>query len=143
MIDLSLIIALGTFVFTLTNFIRFFLATNWSSALAQLIAWASGILATFVVAHTQLATSIAFGSKSLNTLDIPSQAIVGLAAASSIGIVYQFKQALDSTDTAKVASLSESKILNFATPDRTPGAADAAPMMTTAGMSGNGLVPVD
>ncbi len=108
--DLSLIAALGTFVFTLTNFIRFALATNWSSVLSQVLAWLAGIVATFIAAHSALGGAISIGTILLKSLPLGSQVIVGLTAASSIGIVYQFKQAIDRTDSAVVPSLAEAKL---------------------------------
>jgi hypothetical protein len=51
-----------------------------------------------------------FGSRSLQQLDILSRILVGLVAASSIGIVYQFKRAIDNKDSAKIPSLGMARV---------------------------------
>jgi hypothetical protein len=124
--DLTTLVALGTFVFTITNLVRFALATNWSSVLSQVLAWVAGVVASLVVAHTDLAAGFAIGQKSLKNVSSFSQILVGLAAASSISVVYQFKQALDNSDTAAVPSLAESRLFRSnagGPPIQTPGTA--------------------
>ncbi len=79
--------------------------TNWSSVFSQILAWAIGVATTFAVAHTDLASAFMFGNKNLGQISGGSQFLVGLAAASSIGIVYQFTKAIDSTQSAAVPSL--------------------------------------
>jgi hypothetical protein len=103
--SLAQLAALGTVVFTSVNFIRFALAGDKSSATSQVLAWASGIAAAFVVAHTDLATAFVFGTKPLNQLNMISQGLVGLMAASSISVVNEIKKAIDSTDSARVPTL--------------------------------------
>src|SRR4051812_14240395 len=103
--DLTSLVALGTVVFTLTNFVRFALATDWPSVVSQVFAWAAGVVASLVVAHTDLADAFEIGSKNLGSVGAFDQILVGLAAASSISIVYQFKQAVDQTDSARVPSM--------------------------------------
>jgi hypothetical protein len=103
--DLTQLIALGTVAYTVVNFIRYALATNWSSVFSQVLAWAAGVAMTFLVAHTDLASAFTFGSKNLGQISGESQFLVGLAAASSISIVYQFTKAVDTTQSAAVPAL--------------------------------------
>ncbi len=103
--DLTQLVALGSVAYTVVNFIRYALVTNWSSVFSQILAWATGVIMTFVVAHTDLAPAFTFGTKNLGQISGASQFLVGLAAASSIGIVYQFTKAIDSTQSAEVPSL--------------------------------------
>jgi hypothetical protein len=105
MSDLTQLVALGTVAYTAVNFIRYALVTNWSSVFSQILAWAAGVAMTFLVAHTDLASAFTFGSKNLGQINGGSQFLVGLAAASSISIVYQFTKAVDTTQSAKVPSL--------------------------------------
>lgn len=60
---------------------------------------------TFIAAHTDLAPAFTFGSKDLGQISGLSQFLVGLAAASSISIVYQFTKAVDTAQSAKVPTL--------------------------------------
>jgi hypothetical protein len=56
-------------------------------------------------AHTDLAAAFMFGSKELGQISGGSQFLVGLAAASSISIVYQFIKAVDTKQNAAVPPL--------------------------------------
>ena len=103
--DLAQLVALGTVAYTGVNFIRYALATDWPSVFSQILAWAVGVAMTFAVAHTDLAAAFTFGSKDLGQISGGSQFLVGLAAASSIGIVYQFKKAVDTQKNATVPTL--------------------------------------
>jgi hypothetical protein len=103
--DLAQLVALGTVGYTVVNFVRYALVTNWSSVFSQILAWAAGVVTTFIVAHTDLASAFLFGSKNLSQISGGSQFLVGLATASSIGIVYQFTKAVDTMQSAAVPSL--------------------------------------
>jgi hypothetical protein len=103
--DLTQLVALGSIVYTAVNFIRYARGTDWSSVWSQVIAWLAGIIATIIVAHTALATAFSFGTRDLAQIGLGSQVLVGLAAASAISIVYQFKKAVDTGKNATVPSL--------------------------------------
>ena len=90
---------------TIVNLVRYARDTDWSSVWSQVLAWLAGIVATLVVAHTALANAFSFGTKDLAQIGFGSQVLVGLAAASTISIVYQFKKAVDSGKNAVVPSL--------------------------------------
>jgi len=103
--DLTQLVALGSIAYTLVNFIRYVRVTDWSSVVSQLLAWGAGVCATILVAHTDLAAAFTFGGKNLGQIGWLAQFLVGLAAASSIGVVYQFTKAVDATQNAKVPSI--------------------------------------
>jgi hypothetical protein len=103
--SLAALTAMGTVVFTFINLIRFAMAGERSSAITQILAWASGVIAALIIAHTDLGAAFAFGPKSLNHLSWFSQCLVGLMAASTISVVNEIKKAIDNTDSAKVPSL--------------------------------------
>jgi hypothetical protein len=107
--DLTQLVALGSIVYTIVNFVRYANATDWSSVRSQLLAWSAGIVATIVVAHTSLASAFSFGTQDLAQISLFSQILVGLAAASTISIVYQFKKAVDTGKNAVVPTLQGRK----------------------------------
>jgi hypothetical protein len=129
-VSLIQLAAIGTVVFTAVNFIRFALDGDKSSAGSQVLAWASGIGAALIVAHTDLAAAFVFGAKPLNQLNLVSQGLVGLMAASSISVVNEVKKAIDNTDSARVPPLRTSrarvqiprKAYGATPPDRSPAA---------------------
>ena len=122
--SLTQLAAIGTVVFTAVNFIRFALAGDKSSAAGQVLAWASGIAAALIIAHTDLATAFVFGAKPLNQLNLVSQGLAGLMAASSISVVNEIKKAIDNTDSARVPPLQRPGTPHVQTPrkeyDTTP-----------------------
>lgn len=103
--DLTQLVTLGTVVYTAVNFVRCALVTDRSSVVSQLLAWTAGVVVTLVVAHTDLAPAFTFGSKNLGQISGVSQFLVGLAAASSISIVYQFTKAVDTKQSAAVPTM--------------------------------------
>ncbi len=103
--DLTQLVTLGTVVYTAVNFVRCALVTDRSSVVSQLLAWTAGVAVTLVVAHTDLAPAFTFGSKNLGQISGVSQFLVGLAAASSISIVYQFTKAVDTKQSAAVPTM--------------------------------------
>ena len=103
--DLTQLIALGSVAYTLVNLIRYARVTDWSSVVSQLLAWAVGAFTTILVAHTDLAAAFTFGGKTLGQIGWFGQFLVGLAAASSISIVYQFTKAVDRSQSAKVPTM--------------------------------------
>jgi len=94
-VSLTGLAAIGSVVFTFVNFIRFALAGKGSSAVGQVLAWVSGIAAALIVAHTDLAAAFVFGARPLSQLNLVSQGLVGLVAASSISVVNEVKKAID------------------------------------------------
>src|SRR5216683_6615461 len=107
--DLTQLVALGSIVYTIVNFVRYARDTDWSSVWSQVIAWLAGVIATICVAHTALANAFSFGTQNLAQIGLGSQILVGLAAASTISIVYQFKKAVDTGKNALVPSLLPNK----------------------------------
>jgi len=120
-VSLTQLAAIGTVVFTAVNFIRFALAGDKSSAGSQILAWLSGIVAAWIVAHTGLAAAFVFGATPLNQLNLVSQGLVGLMAASSISVVNEVKKAIDNTDSARVPTLRTSRA-RVQTPRKAHGA---------------------
>ena len=124
--DLTQLVALGSIVYTIVNFVRYMNDSDWSSVSSQVIAWFAGVIATIAVAHTALANAFSFGARNLAQIGLGSQILVGLAAASSISIVYQFKKAVDTGQNARVPSLLPNKQGNQATARAAQAAARAA-----------------
>jgi hypothetical protein len=95
------LLALGTLVFTFVNFLTYVRHWNVNGIVTQLIAWASGVVAVAIAAHTQFASEISFGDKTLAKLDGWSQVFIGLIATSLLSTLNEFKKAIDCGDSAK------------------------------------------
>lgn len=99
------LVAMGSLVFTLINFLRFVTNKDGSSAITQLCAWVAGILVVVLVAHTDFASGVAIGDKTLDMIDGFGQVFVGLMASSLFGVVKVAIQAFDGNDSARVPPL--------------------------------------
>jgi hypothetical protein len=99
------LVVLGTLVFTFVNFLRFLVARDWSAVVTQLIAWASGVVAVFLVRATDFASGIKVGDKTLNQVGFWSAFLLGLIATSVLSTVNEVKKAIDQTDSARVPKL--------------------------------------
>lgn len=94
------LVALGTIVFCLINFLKAARVGDWSSVTTQLAAWVAGVVGVVLAAHTDFAHGIAFGDFTLNNVNGPSQVFLGLVASSALGVVTELKKAIDNTDSA-------------------------------------------
>ena len=103
------IVALGTLVFTLVNFLKFLSARDWKAVASQLIAWGAGVGGIFLMGATQFASGVSVGDTSLDKLSGWSKLLVGLMATSILSTVNELKKAIDSRDTAKMPSWFERK----------------------------------
>jgi len=101
------IVALGTLVFTLVNFLKFLSVRDWKAVTSQVIAWAAGVAGIFIMGATQFASGIHIGDVSLANLDGWSKLLVGLIATSLLSTVNEVKKAIDNRDTARMPSWFE------------------------------------
>lgn len=94
------LLALGSLVFTLINWLKALTNRDWPGATTQAIAWVAGIVAVVLVAHTDYAAGVVFGDRALDQLNGASLVFIGLSAASLLGVVNEVKKAVDNHDTA-------------------------------------------
>ena len=107
--DIFLILALGTLIYTVVIFLKSLSAQQWGSAITQAVAWLAGIGGMFLLAATQFAGGISIGGIALDTLDFWPTVLLGLMAASLLSTLHEFKKAIDRTDTAAVPDWFEPK----------------------------------
>lgn len=124
--SLTPLVAVGTLVFTVVNFLTYLRSRNWNGALTQLIAWAAGVVGIVIAAHSGYASQITFGAQKLSSTNGWTQVFLGLIATSLLSTFNELKKAIDSTDSAKKAPLLSS-------PPRSTGEASD---VSTAGNSG-------
>jgi hypothetical protein len=94
------LLAVGTLVFTFVNFLTYLRSRNWNGVLTQAIAWAAGIAAILIAAHTQFAPQLKFGGRPLSRMDWETQVFLGLIATSLLSTLNEFKKAIDNNDSA-------------------------------------------
>jgi hypothetical protein len=103
--SLTPLVAVGTLVFTVVNFLTYLRSRNWNGALTQLIAWVAGVVGIVLAAHSQYASQITFGTQKLSGASWWTQVFLGLIATSLLSTFNELKKAIDSTDSAKKAPL--------------------------------------
>lgn len=101
--------ALSTLIVKVGSWLKFVHARDWNAALTQAVIWGLGIGAVMIAAQADIAEGFrVFGGSLLADLDAWSQVLAGLTLASvgSVGF-YDFRKALDGTDSAKEPPLLE------------------------------------
>jgi len=78
-------------------------------AVTQALTWGVGVALTFLAGASDLASKITpfEGAGTLSNLNGPSKVLAGLALSSAISVVYDFKKAIDGTDSAKEPRLTK------------------------------------
>lgn len=76
-----------------------------NAVVTQLVSWAAGVFVIFLLAHTDFASGVRVGSTHLNLLNGWSLVLVGLTVASLGSVTYDFKRAIDGTDSAAQPAL--------------------------------------
>lgn len=71
----------------------------------QLSVWIAGVVVTFLLAATDFASGITIGDLNLDALNWASLLLLGLSIGSTGSVAYDFKRALDSSDSAAQPSL--------------------------------------
>lgn len=92
-------VLLAALVWTFVDLLRHLRNGEWSPVLTQLIAWASGIAAVTLLAHTDFASTTKVAGIVLDKTSGPTLIFLGMQAASLAGSVVNVKQALDGSDS--------------------------------------------
>lgn len=103
----SAALLLGSLVFSFVNFLRWLTSADWKPVINQLVAWAAGLAAVFLVAGTQWAAGINLMTVTLDQANIFEKVILGLVVASVYSPIAQVIKAVDSSQTAQVPAVTE------------------------------------
>lgn len=96
---------LGALVYKFVDFFKYVRIGDWNAAGTQVIAWLGGVVAVVLFAKTNFGATIDLGGQPLSTLNFASQLVIGLSATSLFSAFYDFKSAVDRTDSAKTPAL--------------------------------------
>lgn len=101
------LLLLGALGYTLVNLVKFLRARDVDGVVTTLGAWLVGFLLVVVGSHAELTQNwvVPGLDVALGSLDWWSQLLLGASALSLFGVAYDFKKAIDSTDSAKVPTL--------------------------------------
>jgi hypothetical protein len=90
----------GAVVLKLLDFFKYVLNGDLNGIVTLLLGWVAGVVAVLLFLQTQWADEITIGSQALDSLDFWSKAVFGFATSSVAGVLYDFKKAVDDSDTA-------------------------------------------
>lgn len=99
------LVALGLVVYAFVNLVKQLRARNWNAVLTLVSAWVIGFVAVWLFAETRWGDTIVVGDVALGALNVGELVIVGLVVMAAGSFGYDFKAAVDNTDTAKTPPL--------------------------------------
>ena len=76
-----------------------------NAVVTQAAAWAGGVATTFLFGASDFASGVPVGDLVLSDVNGWSKVVIGVMVGSGASLAYDLKRALDSTDSAKTASL--------------------------------------
>jgi ABC-type branched-subunit amino acid transport system permease subunit len=95
----------GALVLKLVDFLKYLKNGDSNGIVTLLLGWAAGVAAVQIISWTQWNDEIKIGDETLNSLSFASQIVLGFVATSVAAVVYDFKKAVDNSDSAKTPNL--------------------------------------
>lgn len=105
--SLTPILLLAALTTKATSLLKFINAKEWSRVVAQLLAFALGIGVMFLVKAGGLANGLVIAGHNVSDLNGWGTAIAGIIGASVGSTIYDFRAAVDNTDSAAEPSLTD------------------------------------
>lgn len=97
---------LVTLVNKFTDFLKSVVNKETNTYVTQIIVWVAAIAGVFLVAASQFASGVQItDTLSLDNIDTVTKVIVGLLIGSGASSLFDFKKAIDGTDSAVVTKL--------------------------------------
>jgi hypothetical protein len=97
---------LAALALKVTDFLKYLTNRHWNSAITQGTVWLAGVLVVFLGASADLTAGIEVFGSALGDIDAASLLLLGLGLGSTGSVAYDFKAALDNSDTAITPSLT-------------------------------------
>ena len=101
-VPMAVLVAL---VLKLTDLFKYAKNRDVNGAATIAFVWVAGFIGVWLFAGSAWADGLVFGEQRLDQLNLQSLVLVGFAIGSSAGVVFDFKKALDNSDSAAVPSL--------------------------------------
>jgi hypothetical protein len=92
--------SLAALVIAFVNLVKFVRGKDWNSAITQVVVWVVAVLLVVLVAHSDFGNTLSWGNRTLDSMNVASQVLVGLFFGSSATVINEFKKAIDNSDTA-------------------------------------------
>ena len=99
------LVAAIALIWKIVDFAKLVRARDVNGIVTQAVVWVAGVAIFFLLASTDYATGIRIGGVVLAHLNGPSLILIGLSAGSSAAVGYDFKRAVDHSDSATMPPL--------------------------------------
>lgn len=102
------LVVLGTLAGKLVDFFKYVHAKDWNAVTTQAAVWVAGVIVIVLGANADAFQALVIpGMESeLGSLNTWSLLLIGLSLTSLISVVYDFKKAVDGSDSAAVPKLT-------------------------------------
>lgn len=101
-IGLASLIALA---WKFVDFIKYIKTRDVNGAVTQAATWVAGIVVVFLAASADITSTLEIGGFALGEVNVWSKVLIGLSLLSLGSVAYDFKKAIDNTDSAHTPSL--------------------------------------
>lgn len=98
-------VGLAALALKVVSFLKYAAARDWTGFQNQAVTWLAGVSLVMVAAQADLAASLVVAERPLADFDVWSQILIGLSLGAAGSVAYDYKKALDGTDTAKEPSV--------------------------------------
>jgi hypothetical protein len=99
------LVAALALIWKLVDFAKQVRVRDVDAVITQLVTWGAGVVVTFILASSDFGDGILVAHSALGKLNGWSLVLVGLTIASTGSVGYDFKRALDATDSSAQPSL--------------------------------------
>lgn len=103
--DFVPLVAALALTWKIVDFIKQLRVRDWNAAVTQAAVWVAGVLVIWLLAGTDFASGVKIGNMVLSHLNAASLVLVGLSVGASGSVAYDFKRALDGSDSAAQPAL--------------------------------------
>ena len=87
------------------DWVKYMRAKDANGVVSQAASWAGGVAVILLLAQTDFASGVEIAGEGLSNLNVWSQIFIGLSVGSTGSLAFDFKKAIDGTDSAVTPTL--------------------------------------
>lgn len=102
------LVILGTLAGKFVDWVKFIQAKDWNATITQLAVWGAGVAVILLGANADAFEALMLPGfdRPIGDMNFYSLMLIGLSLTSLISFAYDFKKAIDGTDSAKTPHLT-------------------------------------
>jgi hypothetical protein len=92
---------LAALVVKITSVLKYLTSGAYREGITQVVPWVAGVIGVMVMAQADVSSDlVVWGTQTLGSLNTWSQVLAGVALGSTGSFAYDYKKAIDGTDSA-------------------------------------------